>query len=97
MEVIDKYSSVHFIVGFIVYFLNINITILFALSTIYEIYENSRNGCCMSKTIGEKFSFSAGDPETLINSVGDIVCVLLGWICAYYIDKKIMNKTHDSN
>ena len=97
MDVVDKYSIIHFIAGFIVYFLKINITTLFVLSTIYDVYENSRNGNHISKIIKEKFLFSAGDPETLVNSIGDIVCTLMGWICAYYIDKKIIYQTYDSN
>ena len=96
MDVIDKYSIVHFIAGFTIYFLKINITTLFVLSTLYEIYENTGNGKHISKLIKEKFLFKVGDPETLVNSIGDIVCSLLGWF-AYYIDKKIIHQIHVSN
>ena len=88
MGVIDRYSIVHFIAGFIVYFLKINITSWFVLNAIFEIYENVSACRSVSKIVKEKFYISSGDPETLVNSIGDNFCSILGWICAYYIDKK---------
>lgn len=91
MDIIDKYSIIHFIAGFIVYFLRINITSWFILNTVFEMYENMGVGSSVTNIVMEKFSISSGNPETLANSIGDVICSLVGWICAYYLDKKIIH------
>lgn len=83
----DQYTLLHFSVGIIAYFWNINIFLLFILHTIFEILENTNYGM---KLINKYFiMWPGGKPkqDSLINILGDTIGVLVGWIIAYLLDK----------
>jgi hypothetical protein len=83
----DQYSLLHFAVGIIAYFLNINIINLLIIHLIFEFIENTKTGInIINKYLlfwpgGKNFS------DTSMNSLGDIISSILGWLCAYYINK----------
>lgn len=82
----DQYTYLHFCVGSIAFFFGIPIHIWFILHTIFEIIENNKYGV----KILNKVPFWPGgksNNDTLINSIGDTIGTMLGWIVAYLIDK----------
>ena len=83
----DQYTYLHFAVGIVVYFWNISLLNWVILHTIFEFLENSQMGL---NIIDQYIVFWPGGKQksdTIINSVGDTVGSVLGWLSAYYLDK----------
>jgi hypothetical protein len=83
---LDQYTYLHFAVGIVVYFWNISLLNWFVLHTIFEFLENTQ----MGMNIINKMTFwPGGKPksDTIINSIGDTVGSILGWLSAYCLDK----------
>jgi hypothetical protein len=83
----DQYTYLHFAVGIVVYFWNISLLNLIILHTIFEFLENTQIGI---NIINQYIVFwPGGKPksDTIINSVGDTIGSVLGWVSAYYLDK----------
>ena len=82
---IDKYSLLHFAVGILFRFFNINFTISLLLHILFEVIENSKQGIYF---IDHYLTFWPGGKrksDSLINSVGDTVFFSLGWFIANII------------
>ena len=85
---IDQFTYLHFAVGIIVYFWGISLLHLFFLHTIFEFLENTQLGM---KIINNYIPFwPGGKPksDSIINIIGDTLGVVVGWLSAYYLDKK---------
>ena len=83
----DQYTYLHFAVGIIVYFWNISLVNWFILHSVFEFVENTQTGI---NTINKYIVFWPGGkpkPDTIINSIGDTVGSILGWLSAFYLDK----------
>lgn len=83
----DQYTYLHFAVGIVVYFWNISLLTWVSLHTIFEVLENTQMGI---NIINQYIIFWPGGkpkPDTVVNSIGDTVGALLGWLSAYYLDK----------
>jgi hypothetical protein len=79
---IDKFSLLHFAVGIIFYYFNISLFNSIIIHTLFEIIENSKSGIIFINT---KLKFwPGGKPkaDTFINSIGDTVFFIFGWIVA---------------
>lgn len=86
LNFIDRFSLLHFAVGIVGYFLNINLIIWIILNILFEIIENTQ----FTIRIIDNYlsSFCPGGkkyPDSIINSIGDILFATLGWIFAYLI------------
>jgi hypothetical protein len=84
-KLIDQYSLLHFATGIIFCFFNISLLNSFIIHTIFEISENTKAGIHF---IDNYLTFWPGgkkSSDSFINSVGDTIFFLLGWIIAYFI------------
>ena len=80
----DKFSLLHFANGIVAYFWGIPILVWFILNILYEWVENSSLGI---KIINKIKIWPGGKhkADTLVNSIGDQLYCLVGWIVAWYI------------
>ena len=88
VKLFDKYTYLHFAVGIVVYFFDISILQWIVLHTIFEIIENTPMGM---NIINKYITFwPGGKPraDTIINSFGDTIGAVIGWISAYYLVKQ---------
>jgi hypothetical protein len=83
----DQYTYLHFAVGIIVYFWNISLVNLVILHTIFEFLENSQVGVNIINKYIVVWPGGKPNPDTIINSIGDTLGAILGWLSAYYLDK----------
>lgn len=82
----DQFSLLHFSVGVVAYFFGIPLILFIILHTIFEITENTKTGIHI---INKYFTFwPGGKPEadTLLNSFGDTIYSILGFIVANQLD-----------
>ena len=85
-QFLDQYTYLHFAVGIIVYFWNISLLNWFILHTSFEFLENTQMGI---NIINRLVFWPGGKPtsDTIVNSIGDTVGSILGWLSAYCLDK----------
>lgn len=83
----DQYTLLHFAVGIIMYFWGISLQKLVILHIIFEYLENSQVGMNLITKYVSVWPGGKHKPDTLINSIGDILGSMLGWIVAYALDK----------
>jgi hypothetical protein len=86
----DQYSLLHFASGVTSFYWNISLVNWIIIHTIFEIFENTTYGMYFIDTYldgiwpgGKKFA------DAPINSIGDTVFAILGWIFAKIIFEKI--------
>lgn len=84
----DQYSLLHFSVGVIVRFYHISFTHWFIIHFIFEYIENIPS---MTQNIDKIPWWPGGkrSPDSLINSFGDQIFAMLGWIVADKLDIEI--------
>ena len=85
-RIFDQYTYLHFCIGSVGFFFGITFRNWIILHTIFEIVENNKYGVKVLKQI----PFWPGGKsrnDAFINSVGDTIGTILGWIMAYLIDK----------
>jgi hypothetical protein len=89
VDIFDQYSLVHFVAGFTSYFLKINLSTWFVIVALFEFIQNSQQKWLgsLKETILSKITPFSQQPETMINSIGDLLCAVLGWISAYYLGR----------
>ncbi len=81
----DRYSFLHFSVGAVAYYWDINLKNLIILHTLFEFLENTVEGI---KLIN-KFKYWPGGKDKAdspLNILGDTISVILGWFVAYVIN-----------
>ena len=86
-KLFDQYTYLHFASGIIAYFWNISLQNWIILHIIFEILENTQMGM---NFINKYITFwPGGKPksDSGINSIGDTIGAIIGWLSAYYIDK----------
>jgi len=84
-KLFDMYVYLHFAAGIIAYFLGIDLKILLMTHTLFEIIENSPIGLFVINNYLTWWPGGKPKPDTLINSIGDSLGILFGWISAYYV------------
>jgi len=84
----DQYSLLHFATGVIAYFFEMSFFTWFLLHMLFEIIENTSYGVKFINT-WLKNIWPGGKPyaDSYINSIGDQVFSMLGWLVAYQLDK----------
>lgn len=83
----DRYSLLHYAIGIVAYFLGLNFVEWFFIHLVFEIIENSQPGI---KYIDKYFGFWPGGkshPDAFINSAGDQISAMMGWLIAYFFDR----------
>ena len=84
---IDKFSLLHFASGIIAYFFGIPLVLWILIHTSFEIIENMTQSI---KFIDNYLFFWPGGkkfPDSWINSIGDTMFAILGWLVADLISK----------
>lgn len=87
VNIVDKYSLLHFSTGVVAYYANVPFAILFLGHLIFESIENSVRGRLFINN--ELKWWPGGKPEqdSLKNSVSDQVFATLGWLAAQSLSK----------
>jgi hypothetical protein len=83
----DQYSILHFASGVVVYFWGMSLEVWVVLHTLFEIFENTRVGMTF---ITDHFKLWPGGksvPDNFLNSAGDTVFAIAGWIVARALDR----------
>lgn len=83
----DQYSLLHFATGVIAYFFGVSLKLWFVLHLLFEITENTPYGIMfINKYL--KNIWPGGKPyaDSYINSIGDQVFSILGWLSAYVLN-----------
>ena len=83
---IDQYSLLHFAVGIVVYFWDIPLLTWFVLHTMFELVENTSQGIYFINNYITLWPGGKPKPDSIVNSIGDTIFSILGWIIAYYTD-----------
>lgn len=86
-QMIDQYIYLHFSSGIMMYFFGLSIRNTLIIHTIFEILENTKVGMLFINKYLTFWPGSKNYPDSLVNSLGDTVGVLAGWISAYLIDQ----------
>jgi hypothetical protein len=89
---IDQFSLLHFAVGIVAFFWDINFTLFFILHSIFEIFENTKAGMYIINNYITIWPGGKPEADTIINIIGDTVFALLGWILAKYVNDKATEK-----
>lgn len=83
----DQYSLLHFAMGIVVYFFNISFMNWFILHGLFELTENTQIGMnIINNYFGKIWPGGKDFADAPINSIGDQVFAMLGWIVAYICD-----------
>jgi hypothetical protein len=88
VKLFDQYTYLHFAVGIVVYFFDISILQWIVLHTIFEIIENTPMGMNIINTYITFWPGGKPRADTIINSFGDTIGAVIGWISAYYLVKQ---------
>ena len=83
----DQYTYLHFAVGVIVYFWNISLFNWIVLHSIFELLENTQLGIHVINKYVVFWPGGKPKSDTIINSTGDTLAAILGWLSAYYLDQ----------
>lgn len=78
----DQYSLLHFACGIIAHFWDISLKNWFIAHAIFEAVENTNAGMSFINNYIQYWPGGKSAPDTLINSVGDQIAAILGWLFA---------------
>ena len=88
-KLIDQYSLLHFASGVFFYFLGIKFEIALLLHTLFEIVENIPLGITNVYYLHLFWLGGRNEPDSLLNSVGDTVVFVVGFLLSQIIDKLV--------
>tara|TARA_Y100000590_G_C14964449_1_gene729976 strand:- start:7 stop:327 length:321 start_codon:yes stop_codon:yes gene_type:complete len=83
----DQFTLLHFSVGIIMYFWGINLFTWIIIHLLFEIFENSSYGMYFINNYLPIWPGNKPKSDTFINSFGDTIGGILGWLFARYIDR----------
>lgn len=84
---LDQYSLLHFATGVIAYFCGMSFEGWILLHTSFEIIENTAIGMAfINNNLKDVWPGGKNYADSFINSVGDIIFSLLGWLMAKWLD-----------
>lgn len=89
---LDQYSLLHFAVGVIAYFWNLDFWTAFILHTLFEAFENMPIGIQILNKLFPKDGLFRwpGDKvkaDSFINTVGDTLAFILGYLLSKFLDE----------
>ena len=85
--VFDQYTYLHFAVGIVAYFWNFSLIHWLALHTVFEFLENRKKGIDFINRYMVFWPGGKPSPDSLLNSIGDTIGALVGWLSAFYLDQ----------
>ena len=77
---IDKYSLLHFGVGILWNYIGLDLISLIILHTLFELVENTKIGIRFINNYLTIWPGGKEHPDSIVNSVSDIIFSVLGWI-----------------
>ena len=83
---VDKYSILHFGAGMIAYLLGIPFVLWIMIHTSFEILENMSGGRFFITNYLTFWPGGKKSTDTIINSLGDNVSAMLGWLFLYALE-----------
>jgi len=83
----DQYSLLHLAVGVVAYFWGIPLTSFALLHAFFEVVENTVLGMHIINHYLTIWPGGKSHPDSIINSVGDHLSALAGWLLAYGLDR----------
>lgn len=81
-EFMDAYSLLHFAVGIVVRHWGMSFIVWAIIHTVFEILENTQAGMHFINTYVKAWPGGKPRADSLLNSVGDSVFGILGWLAA---------------
>lgn len=82
---VDRYSLLHFATGIVAYFLGIPLVLWALLHFVFEIVENQPESIYFVDTYLSFWPGGKKGADSVINSLGDEVFAVLGWLTAYWV------------
>lgn len=82
----DQFSWAHLAAGIIVYYMGITFEQWFWLHLLFEIVENGSMSRKMAQKYIPKFGWDSPIQDTIINTIGDQVFAIIGWLIAYFVN-----------
>jgi hypothetical protein len=82
---IDRFSLLHFASGIVAYFLGIPLVFWIIIHFIFEILENEPEGIYFIDTYIKLWPGGKKSSDSVINSLGDEIFSIIGWLSAYWI------------
>ena len=86
-KIVDKFTYLHFGSGVVIYYWGVSLVWWLLLHTVFEILENTKHGVYFIDNYLTIWPGGKKAPDTLINSVGDTIAGLFGWLSAYGVAK----------
>ena len=83
----DQYSILHFATGIVAYFWGFKWWLWLIIHSLFEYLENTDTGIDFINTFIKWWPGGKPYPDYTINSIGDSVFAVLGWLLAYAFDK----------
>jgi hypothetical protein len=83
---VDKFTILHFLLGIIAYYIGISFVLWIITHVTFEILENTKEGMYFITTYLTFWPGGKKSPDTLMNSLGDNIFAILGWLFGYWID-----------
>lgn len=80
----DKYSLLHFASGIVAYYWNVSLVAWFIIHLIFELAENTETGMYYIRKI-KLWPGGKSHPDSWMNSAGDQVYSIIGWVVAHWI------------
>lgn len=87
LKLFDQYTYLHFAVGITAYFFNISIVSWVVVHSLFEIIENTNIGIHIINTYLKLWPGGKPYQDSFINSIGDTIGTIIGWLSAYLLDK----------
>lgn len=85
--IFDQFTLLHFSMGVIFYFWGMSLPVWIILHILFEYLENTNYGIHFINTYINWWPGGKIYPDSFINMVGDTIGAILGWLCAYLLDK----------
>ena len=82
----DRYSILHFISGFIAYQLGISLVLWIMIHLSFEILENTKEGMYFISTYLTFWPGGKNYTDRLINTFGDNIFAILGWLFGRWLN-----------
>ena len=88
----DQYSILHFATGILAYFWGVGLYLTMMVHILFELFENTTYGMWFINNWLPFWPGGKTNPDTIINSISDIIFTLSGWLSAYYLSAYYLGK-----
>jgi len=87
-NLIDNYSLLHVASGITAYYWNTSLKQWIIMHCLFEMIENTGSGMMfINKFFPHNWPGGKQHSDSIINSIGDIIFGIIGWLIAYYVNK----------